>query len=55
MKYLLATATDTGIGKETNQDAILLKRALWGEEQIAFAVMCDGMVDWKKVRWQVHL
>lgn len=43
MKYLLATATDTGIGKETNQDAILLKRALWGEEQIAFAVMCDGM------------
>lgn len=43
MKYLLAAATDVGISKETNQDAMLIKRALWGEQQIVLAVMCDGM------------
>ena len=43
MNYLLAAATDIGTRKETNQDSILIKRALYGERQIVLAVMCDGM------------
>lgn len=43
MKYLLAAATDVGLRKETNQDSVLIKRALCDEKQIVFAVVCDGM------------
>lgn len=44
MKYLLAAATDAGLRKETNQDSVLIKRALLnGDEQIVLAVICDGM------------
>ncbi|MBR5510433.1 MAG: serine/threonine-protein phosphatase [Lachnospiraceae bacterium] len=43
MNYLLACHTDTGIRKETNQDSLLMKRAICDGEQLVLAVMCDGM------------
>lgn len=43
MNYLLASATDIGTRKETNQDSVLIKRAIYGDNQIVLAVMCDGM------------
>lgn len=48
MKYLLACATDTGIKKSTNQDSVLIKRAISEGKQIVLAVMCDGMGGLKK-------
>lgn len=43
MNYLLACYTDVGIKKKTNQDSLLLERALVNEEQMVLAVVCDGM------------
>lgn len=43
MRYLLACCTDVGIRKKTNQDALLIKRAICNEEQIVLTVICDGM------------
>lgn len=43
MKYLLAAATDVGNRKKTNQDSVLVKRAVCNDEQVVLAVLCDGM------------
>lgn len=43
MRYITAYASDIGIKKETNQDAILIKRARTEQGEIVFAVICDGM------------
>ena len=43
MKFLSAVHTDTGIKKETNQDAVLLHEAVMGSTPVLFAVICDGM------------
>lgn len=43
MNYLLACYTDVGIKKKTNQDSLLIQRALVNEEQMVLAVVCDGM------------
>lgn len=48
MKYLLSAKTDVGIRKKENQDSVLVKRGIYGEEQIVLAVMCDGMGGLKK-------
>ena len=48
MKYLLSASTDVGIRKKENQDSILVKRGIFGEEQVVLAVMCDGMGGLKK-------
>lgn len=43
MRYITAYASDIGIRKETNQDAILIKKARTDQGEILFAVICDGM------------
>lgn len=43
MRYITAYASDIGIRKETNQDAILIKKARTNQGEILFAVICDGM------------
>lgn len=43
MTYEWAYGTDQGSRRKTNQDSILLKKALWGEEEAVLAVLCDGM------------
>lgn len=43
MRYITAYASDIGIRKETNQDAILIKKARTDMGEILFAVICDGM------------
>lgn len=43
MRYITAYASDIGIRKETNQDAILIKKARTAQGEILFAVICDGM------------
>lgn len=43
MRYITAYASDVGIKKETNQDAILIKKARTEQGEVLFAVICDGM------------
>lgn len=43
MRFLSAFHTDVGTTKEVNQDAFCLKIAKTKRENIAFAVLCDGM------------
>lgn len=43
MRYITAYASDVGIRKETNQDAILIKRAQTSQGEVLLAVICDGM------------
>ena len=43
MRYITAYASDIGIRKETNQDAILIKKARTGQGEMLFTVICDGM------------
>lgn len=43
MRYITAYASDIGIRKETNQDAILIKKARTNQGEILLAVICDGM------------
>lgn len=48
MKYKIAAHTDIGIGKDKNQDAVLLKVAQTDYGKIAFGAICDGMGGLKK-------
>ena len=48
MEYLVATYTDTGIQKETNQDSICVRRAASDTGEIVMAIVCDGMGGLKK-------
>lgn len=43
MTYEWVYITDKGGKRRINQDSVLLKKALWGGEEIALAVLCDGM------------
>lgn len=43
MRFLSAEHTDVGIRKQVNQDGLLLKIVQYGDEQLAFALLCDGM------------
>lgn len=43
MRYITAYASDIGIRKETNQDAILIKKAKTDQGEVLFAIICDGM------------
>lgn len=43
MNYLTAHATDIGIQKQTNQDALMIKTADTTKGKIGFFVVCDGM------------
>lgn len=48
MKYLFACGTDRGTGGRVNQDALLVRQAVWKGEQVLLAVLCDGMGGLKK-------
>lgn len=43
MQYEFAFCTDKGKQRKNNQDSLLLKRAVWGGEEVLLAVLCDGM------------
>ena len=43
MKYLITAHTDVGIWKDTNQDSLLAVKAAYYDQEIVFAVVCDGM------------
>lgn len=43
MRYVFACCTERGTGRKKNQDSLLLKHAVWGEEQVLLAMVCDGM------------
>lgn len=43
MGYLIASHTDIGIKKKTNQDAYMIKEAEASVGRICFSVLCDGM------------
>ena len=43
MRYLLTAHTDIGIKKNTNQDSVLVLKAQYDNDEIVFAVLCDGM------------
>lgn len=63
MNYLVAYNTNVGRRKKTNQDSLLIKRAIYQGRQILFMVICDGMgglekgevasasVIWKFSKW----
>lgn len=43
LDFLVSAYSDIGIRKETNQDSVLVEVAGYGQDRIAFAVICDGM------------
>ena len=43
MNYIISASTDIGNTKKTNQDSLNVKVITIGGEQVAFAVLCDGM------------
>ena len=43
MTFLVTAHTDIGIKKSTNQDSVLALKATYKNEEIVFAVLCDGM------------
>ena len=43
MKYLITANTDIGIKKNVNQDCLSVKRIHSQQEDIVFAILCDGM------------
>ena len=43
MQYVAIAESDIGIVKDTNEDSILIKHAIYGETEILMAVICDGM------------
>lgn len=43
MKFLVNYSTSVGIKKEVNQDALCIKKAQVGNEELVLAVICDGM------------
>ena len=43
MEFIATYHTDVGISKKTNQDSLAIRIIKMNEEQIAFAVVCDGM------------
>lgn len=43
MQYEVIAESDVGIAKDTNQDSILIKHAIYDHEEILMAIICDGM------------
>ena len=43
MRYIVTAHTDIGIKKSTNQDALVVYKASFEDEELVFAVLCDGM------------
>ncbi len=43
MRYVTVTESNIGIEKRTNQDSVLVKHAIYGNEEIVMAIVCDGM------------
>lgn len=43
MKFLASYSTSVGIKKEVNQDALCIKKARVGNDEVILAVICDGM------------
>lgn len=43
MRFIVTADTDIGISKNTNQDSILIKHALFDKTEILMAIICDGM------------
>ncbi len=43
MEFMLQAYTDVGLRKKTNQDSVLLEKAVTSIGNIAFGVVCDGM------------
>ena len=43
MRFIVAADTDVGIVKNTNQDSLLIKHALYDGGEVLMAVVCDGM------------
>lgn len=43
MKFLANYSTSVGIKKDVNQDALCIKKAKVGNEELVLAVICDGM------------
>ncbi len=43
MDYLFSYVTSRGTVRKVNQDALLIKTALYRNDKIIFAVVCDGM------------
>lgn len=43
MRILTAYCTDVGTVKDINQDALLIKTAVWNEMETALLCICDGM------------
>ena len=48
MRYITAYASDVGIKKETNQDAILIKKRKQIKEKYSLLSFATGWADWKK-------
>lgn len=43
MHFLATANTDVGIGKNTNQDSVLIKHAAYDDGETLMAIVCDGM------------
>lgn len=43
MKFFVTAHTDIGIKKNTNQDSLLVLKAIYKNSEIVFSVLCDGM------------
>lgn len=54
MRFQVAYHTDIGREKSTNQDSLGVLEANTDEGRLLLAVLCDGMGDWIRVRWQAQ-
>ena len=43
MEFLISAKTDIGMGRESNQDSVMVKTAAAPDGSFVFAVVCDGM------------
>lgn len=43
MRYVAIAESDIGIARDTNQDSILIKHAIYDKNEVLMAIVCDGM------------
>ena len=43
MRYVIAAESDIGIGRNKNQDSVLVKHAVYNAKEVLMAIICDGM------------
>lgn len=48
MRYVAIAESDIGIDKDTNQDSVLIKHAIYGKTEVLMAIVCDGMGGFSK-------